>query len=298
MPVVSNEIVCGYGDLYFGRFIAGTTTPDGEVYLGETQSFSILRDITSLARKTSYDGQAIDLEGIVVTETHSAKFVTDNLSVDNLALWFGGDALDTEQVDTIDMTETLTLKRGRYYQLGLSVQPSGLKNLASIHPTKLGVAINLDANFESDFEAGRIFVRTDAPDVIDGTVVVFTFDLRPADSKTIISAKKELIGSLRFVAKNIYGENKNVFFPYVHLKIEGELSLKTSDWENLSFSVSARRLKRGVEFVYIEQVVVGNQTAAEAAIIAEGIALSDFPYWEDILNTITNINIPAHHYEA
>lgn len=113
-------LVIGRGELYFDRFIPGTKEGEGELYFGNTPGFSLSRTVEEITRFTSYGGQQIEVNGLVTREVHSADITTDNISMQNMALWFGGNVDDGGQAGIGQITENIAIKRGRWYQLGKS----------------------------------------------------------------------------------------------------------------------------------------------------------------------------------
>lgn len=301
MTTTSNaSLVIGRGELFFGRFIEGTLVSEGEIYLGNTPGFSISRTIEEIERFTSYGGQQIQIDSLITREVHSADITTDNINVDNLALWFGGDVDDSGQEAVGNITENIVVKRGRYFQLGTTVEPWGVRHVEpGLTFVVAGTPIPIAGNLVLDREEGRFYVEPNAPDLPDGTTVAVTFQWRQSFSVTMDTSPKEVIGSLRYIAKNPFGPRISYFFPYVRLKPTSQIELKSDQWQEFSFEVDIRRLNPTTSFFYVTQIAVAQYTDDELAIIELGpMSLEVFPYYEDQLDIIINTDIPNDNFGA
>ncbi len=296
MTTTSNAtLVLSKGELYFDRFAHGTIKGEGELYLGNTPGFTVSRTVEEIERFTSYGGQQIQIGSLITREVHSADIVTDNVSMENLALWFGGDVDKTGQVAIGDITETIQVKRGRWYQLGTTVEPFGIRHVEpDIVFMRNGSPLDVTTNLLVDRVEGRFYVLDEASNVLDGDSLAITFQWRQSFSVDLISSKEEVVGALRYIARNPVGPATSYFFPYVRLKPASDIDFKADDWQDFSFDVDIRRLNAVTNFIYVKRVAGPQLTDDEQAIIDRGpMSLDDFPYWEDQLNTIINISIPA-----
>lgn len=299
MTTTSNaSLVLSKGELYFDRFTPGTLKGEGELYLGNTPGFTLSRDVEEVKRFTSYGGQQIQIGSLITREAHTADITTDNVSMENLALWFGGESDDTGQDARSDVTEALVVRRGRWFQLGLSFDQMGVRHIEPDITFKLGNAIiDRATNFILDRVEGRFFVLDDAPDVPNGTTLTVNFECRQSSSVTLQNKPVEVVGSLRFISKNPVGTQKTYFFPYVRIAPAGDIDFKADDWQSFSFDLEVRRLNPLTQFVYIRENAGPQMTEEELAIInVGGMSLDDFPHWEDQLDTIINTSLPAADY--
>lgn len=299
MTTTSNAtLVIGRGELYFDRFAAGTLKGEGELYLGNTPGFTISRTVEEVERFTSYGGQQIQIDSLITREVHSADITTDNISMENLGLWFGTDPDKTGQVAIGDITETLIVRKGRWYQLGTTVEPFGVRHVEpDIAFTRNGGALDVGTNLIVDRVEGRFFVMDEAANIVDGDTLSVTFQWRQSFSVDIIDSATEVVGALRYISKNPHGPAISYFFPYVRLKPTSQIDMKADDWQDFSFDVDIRKLNAVTNFVYVKQLAGPQLTDDEQAIIDHGpMSLEDFPYWEDQLDQIINTFMPAADY--
>ncbi len=294
----SNSIVVGRGDLYFDRFDPATNLRQGELYLGEVKDFTISQDAQVIRRYTSVGGQKVEVEGAITSEIHKGEFETDNLSIENLALWFGTES-QVESVEAVGViSESFIAKVGRYYQLGMTRIPIGLRYVENVVAKIGSTEINLNANFDVNKATGRLQVRPEAPNVSEGQTFTISFEWRQQTINMISPSRREQFGSLRFVSRNIRGNQKNYFYPMVKLTTAGDLNLNDeNNWQMLKFEFEARKLNAFTDYVYADEFQQSLFTADELAIIAlSGVDLGDFPYWENELDVFTNTTIPSRGY--
>lgn len=288
-------LVLPSGEVYFDRFLPGTMTGEGEAYVGNTPGFSISRNVEELKRVTSYGGKLFEIAAVTTQENAKAKLKTDNMSPDNFALWFGASDYVEEQSPAYAIEESIVVKRGRWYQLGASVHPSGVVYI----PTDLlqfrvgSTVIQSDVNLDLDLNTGRFYVKPDAANITDGQTLIVRFQWRNTERTSIKPSTDEVVGAMRFVSRNAYGPQMSYYFPYVRLKANSELDMKVQDFLSLEFDVDIRKKTPSVELYYITQYGEAGLTLDETAIIEDGgITLSVFPYYEDVLDDITNIDLP------
>lgn len=292
------KLVLGRGEVYFNPFAPGTLQGQGEIYIGNTPEFTTSRELQSQQVMDSFDGQKVPIEGAVIRETHSARFTTDHMDEANLSLWYGGETTELSQTRQDGVSESFVVRRGRYYQLGVtSSRPVGVRGVEDVVVSIDGVGVDGPLNIAVDKTLGRFQVLADAPDIADGDTVLVTYQQRDVTSVVTLSQKKELYGSLRFIARNQVGPQRNYFFPVVKLTPAGEIDHKANDWQRMSFDVEAQRRSPATEYVYVDEITVLGKTVFEYAIEElSGITIEEFPYWEDRLNTITNVRIPSRDY--
>lgn len=287
------KLILGRGEVYFEPFIDGTRVGDGERYIGNTTTFQISRSVSRLERFTSYKGQQVEREGAVTSENHTVQFITDNISIENVGLWYGKETSKSTFTGINAVTEQILVRQNRFYQLGKSYQPLGTRYVENVKVKLGGVTISAAGNWDVDKAFGRLQILTGAPDIPNGSTIDVTFEWRTVQSETANSHTRDLFGSLRFIATNVAGPLRNYYFPFVRLSPRGSIDLKGDEWQQMPFEAEAMRLTPMTEQVYLDGVTFVGLTQDEQAVIDNGgIPLSDFPYWEDQLDIITNVDFP------
>lgn len=299
MTTASNAtLVIGRGELYFDRFAAGTMKGEGELYLGNTPGFTVSRTVEEVERFTSFGGQQIQIDSLITREVHSANVTTDNISMENISIWFGSEPNNTGQIAIGDTTEVIKVRKGRWYQLGSSVEPFGVRHVEpDIVFIRNGAPLDVESNLILDRVEGRFYVMDESTAIANGDDLSITFQWRQSSSVEVIDTPKEVVGALRYISKNAVGPAISYFFPYVRLKPRSEIDLKGDTWQEISFSVEIRKLNPLTNFIYVRMLAGPLLTEDEQAIIDRGpMSLNEFPYWEDQLDQIINTFMPAADY--
>lgn len=293
MAVEATTLTLGRGEVYFDPFADGVRVGTGERYIGNTISFAITRTIDRQERWTSARGQKLQREGNVVREAHNVQFTTDNIVIENIGLWYGQEAYATTFLSDQAVTETITVRQDRYFQLGKTVRPSGTRNVTNV-VVKIGTTeISMAENYEIDVDFGRLKILANAQDIPDGTTVSVTFEWRTTITENATSKPKDVFGSLRYISTNPFGPLRHYFFPFVRLAPRGGIDLKGDEWQQMSFDAEAMRITPSAAQVYVDGVAYATTTSDEQAIIDGGLTLEEFPYWENELQVLMNITFPG-----
>lgn len=245
----------GRGKLYFAMFLAGTMTPGGRLYFGNTPEFTATTDSEELEHFDSDNGVNEKDDSVTLSTTRSGSFTTDNINADNIALQFLGSASTLSKVSATAVTETVTLKKGRYFQLGKTqTTPEGTRMITNVvitGPAPGNTPVALLNNVELDLEAARLYVEVDAAGITDGTAYTITYDQSAYTQPRIISSNQDIRGELFFEATNPKGLLFDYTWPYAKLTPNGDFNLKSGDdWQAMSFNVEFLK-KSGYETVYI-----------------------------------------------
>lgn len=259
MAGLGKEYVIGKGRLFFDQFRPGTKIGTGELYLGNTPELSASADSETLDHYDSDEGLNVKDESITVENNLTLTFTTDNISPENLALWFAGRQNKLTVTAATGVTETIIARRGRFFQLGMDpATPTGARNVTNVTISKVdpdgGPDTTIDpvGNVEFDLENGRIYIEPDAPDIADDDALRVTYDIEPGTRTVIIGRGDEIRGALRFISKNPVGKQRSYYWPYVKITSNGDYALKGSEWQQMSFSVEVLKRDAATERVYID----------------------------------------------
>jgi len=134
------NIVLGRGRLHFGKYKQGSSTPGGQRYLGNTTEFNLAQAEENLDHYNSDDGVNEKNRSVTLSQDTSGAFTCDDISKENLALWFLGSASQIVIASAAGVSEVLTdVELGRYYQLGASTSMpqghGGIDNFSINSPT-------------------------------------------------------------------------------------------------------------------------------------------------------------------
>ena len=245
------------GKFFFDRFPAGVTVTkdtkgEGERYIGSTEMLSMSSTSTTLDHFQSEGGIKTKDASVTLETNRSGKFDTANISGENLALTFQGDATTAVQLSATAVIDTVTVKEGRTYQLGASVaNPTGVRNVSNVIVKKGATTVAMSGNYSVDLVLGRIYIEVGAPGIADNDELTFTYDVAASTRETVVSSSKAIYGAARFIADSPYGANNDIYLPYVKLQSDGDFSLKGDTWQTLAFTMEVLQ-KPSHESVYVD----------------------------------------------
>lgn len=247
-----SNYVLGRGKLYFDPFTTGTTTKTGERYLGNTPEFNISIESEKLDHFNADSGVRVKDNSVTLEVNRSGSFIVDDISADNVALFFLGTKSTITDAGLSNQVQNITgAIGGRYYQLGTAVNKAGLRDVSidSIMAGATTLALTTDYTLEA--ELGRIYIV--AGGAGDAKNLTVTYDTA-ANSRTqvVTGAAADVEGALRFVAYNAEGDQRDFYMPYVRLAPSGDFALKGDEWQQLPFNVEILKLNDTTEALYID----------------------------------------------
>lgn len=236
------NLVLGAGKLFFDRFDAdGNKT--GEFYIGNTTSLTYSTD-EERQEHFSSDEAAREKDASIVTQSSATVgFTTDDIQPENMAMVFKGTAAALAVSADASTVENITVKRGRWYQLGVDVaNPTGARMITMTTLTNdAGTPVAVPGgdggdNYIVDEALGRLFIKEDAPDVLDDDILIATFAIAASTRSIIIDSGDQITGALRYIADNTTGTNVDHYWPKVELSPDGDYEFKGTDWNEMSFT--------------------------------------------------------------
>ncbi|ENL9127532.1 hypothetical protein AB6J89_004739 [Salmonella enterica] len=254
-----NNLVLGRGRLFFDRQDS-KGNPTGERYLGNTPELNATQDVTTLDHFSSDYGVKEMDDQMTLQNTRSGSFITDNISIENVAAFFGGQQQTIVNTQQTDVKEALNMGnpivRGRFFQLGQTVDdPQGLGNIdaanfelyyASANASIVigsgdlssvsGLTLLPPENYELEADTGRVYIEPDAPDLVASSKIYAQYNRKAGSTDMFITADDSIRGALRFISDNPKGLQMNYYWPEVSLTPNGDYALKGDDWQQLSFN--------------------------------------------------------------
>lgn len=266
----TQKYTLGRGEVFFNKFKPGTNIGEGERYLGNTPEYSLTNDVETLDHFNSDRGLREKDESVLLEISSSGSMNCDNISGENVALFFLGNLLTKSSTSVTAQKEVFTSwKRGLTLQLGTTdATPTGVRKVSNVKVGKAAKSATLNltgdisaipgvtivdaaGNYEVDFDLGRLYLEPTSTEINGDIKLVVQFDVAAQSREMVISSNDVVQGSLRFVSHNAKGENKDYFFPKVTLSPDGDYNLKGDDWQSMGFTFEALKLQ-GRERVYID----------------------------------------------
>lgn len=287
----------GRGEVYFDRFPKGSKLGEGERYLGNTPSFRIERSLERLDRFTAYGGRKNRIDSPVISETNKVTFMTDNVDVDNVAMWFGGSNERKTGVAHNEFSETLNVLQGRFYQLGKTREMLGLRNVAYVTVRREGVQIPAQDNYRVEEGHGRIEILEGAPNIPNGAAIEVFFQASASGQVSMEVTPTAAMGALRFISYNEGAVSRkvqnNFYFPYVSIIPKGQVDLKGDQFQQWGYEVTAMNLTPAYPQLYVTHATGDVDLAPDEQAIVDDIgSLAPFPMLEDELDQIVNHRLP------
>lgn len=257
----SENYTLGRGELYFDKFVPGTFNKTGERYLGNSPELNLTTESETLDHFNSDRGIRVKDKSILLEKSDSGTFILDEISTENVALWFLGDVSVVAQSAATSVVQNIPanrIKPGTYIQLGESLaNPTGHRNvtLTSVTSDPVGTTYSLNVDYTIDAELGRLYIVPGG--AIDGTTpLIVTYDTAASTREQIVVGDGTTIeGALRFISYNPTGPRRDYYWPYVQLRADGDLALKGDEWQQLSFAFDILKLDG-----YASQYIDGRPT--------------------------------------
>lgn len=200
-----NNYVIGRGKVYFEKFNSQTDlTGDGERYLGNTPALSMNNAYTNLDHYSSDYGTRIKDDSVQLQLDRSGTFQCDNITMDNVALMFGGNSEIETQAAVTGAAEVIVVKKGLFYQLGADDSvPDGSGAVTNVVVTNnAGARATGTLTFSGQPTADTDFVTINGQqvDFVSGTPTGFQVQVGATTSVTA-AALAELINEFPHIFK-------------------------------------------------------------------------------------------------
>lgn len=234
---IEKNHVIGRGRLYFDKFKPNSLKGEGERYLGNTPELSMTADVENLAHYNS-DSQIKEKDmSVVIQVDRTGSFTTDQISSENLALFFFGDADVFTQVGADDEEYTIDKALpGLTYQIGQTKEnPAGVTNLKEVDVTADGLSLVAGEDYVVELDIGRINILKTGKIPAEGVNLTLTISSFDVTRERVISGNKPIEGSLRFIADNPIGKQHDHYWPRVSIAPNGDYALKGDDWQTIPF---------------------------------------------------------------
>lgn len=234
-----DQYTIGKGRFYFAPLLASGAL-DAYRFIGNVSAFTLTPSSDTLEHVSSTGGINVQDRNIVISQSLAIGFTTDNMSIENQALWTGS-SLDTiTAVSATAQTQNLpTVKLGYVYVLGATTaNPAGAKDVTVTAVTQGGTTLVAGTDYVVNGRAGTIsFLTTGAA---TGAAVTITYNVG-ASTRTQINTRNNVVnGSVRFISDNPDTGNGKTdyeyFLPYVRLAADGDWGLIGDDWQSFGFT--------------------------------------------------------------
>lgn len=257
---MADNTVLGRGKIYFSPFASNIDeTEVGFAYFGNTPSFGLSAETQEIEHYSAEEGLRVKDQSVTIQVDYSATIVCDNISPENIALFFFGTSDVQSQASTTNQQEDLTVKNGQYYQIGSTLtNPGGLRELQNVSVAGSGGTPTYVAGTDYNIDLSRGFLEIiEGGGIADDTAIEVTYDTQAVSRKRVLSGSQPIFGAVRFNAFNGVGENTDFYMPKVAIRPNGEFQLKGDEWQQLGFNVEV--LQKTVGSVTMSNVYADGQ---------------------------------------
>ncbi len=229
--------------------------------LGNSPAFSITVESEELLHQASRTGLRVTDKRITLSQDISMTFQLDELSHDNLALFFTGTIASItnpavagvgSMASPIAITTNVVL--GRWYDLKTAYTGAGnptafsATSVPKIRRTSgTPMDLVLDTDYEIDREMGRVFIKSSAVNVVAGDDIGW-YSAADATAPATLQVMRALKGSvqnyaLKFIAENPANSAEKIEYEFhsVQLSADGDLALIGDEFSVAGFSGSAQK---------------------------------------------------------
>lgn len=256
----TRDYLLGRGIVYLAQLDANSL-PLEYRDLGNSPQFAITVESEELLHQSSRTGLRVTDKRITLSQDISLNFQLDEISHDNLALFFTG---TTESITNpavagvgsmgspIAITASVVL--GRWYDLKTAYDGLGnptaftadsVPKIRRTSGTPMDLVLNTD--YEIDRFMGRVFIKHNAVNVV-ATDDIAWYSAADASAPATLQRMKALKGTvkdyaLKFVAENPANQAEKIEYEFhsVQISADGDLSLIGDEFSVVGFSGSAQK---------------------------------------------------------
>jgi hypothetical protein len=250
--------VLGRGKVYFDRFAPGTRDKTGERYFGNTPEITYNTESEVLDHFNSDSGIRQKDDQAILEITRTLSFIGDDISAENLALFFLADVTEHSQSVVTGLETTYeTVKSGHYYQVGASTaNPTGARDITAVVVKSFDEITTyvVTTDYTVDAALGRIYVVPGGAIALaeeDGIHITCNTPARTRE-QIVTADNTQIEGALRYVSDNPKGTQRDLYLPYVQLRPNGDFALKGEEWLQLPFIGEVLKLDDDTAAAYID----------------------------------------------
>lgn len=251
----TSDYSLGRGKLYVAKLDTATGLPDASGWrdVGNVPDFSVSIDIEELLHQSSQAGLRVTDKRVVVSQTMNLSISLDELSGQNMALFFSGDTATVTNpavagFAAVVLTNAVVL--GRWYDI---VNASGVRAMdveaanVTVREVSGPTVLTLGTDYKLDLKMGRIFVFATAVNIAAGESmdVALAADAGAAaqlDQVVALTKSSEQL-VLKFIAENPANDDEQMELEFhsATLSAEGDFALIGDDWTVMQLSGVAQQ---------------------------------------------------------
>lgn len=247
MDFQSNNLTIPRGVLIFAAYLPGTQIPGPYRQLGNCPEHTLTRADEKMPHYSSQRGMRNKDDEITIDSSLEGTVVTDDLKMENVRFWWGGEVEKITATAQTAQSETFaSVKKGDLFQLGRSdTNPTGHRKLTNVvvtdGATPTPATLTLGVDYDVNLELAMVTFLLDKP------TVTITYDVAASTREQIAMGDRQIEGELKFISFNATGPEADTTIPRAKLSANGDLSMlndpESTAYQTLSLSISV--LKKG-----------------------------------------------------
>jgi hypothetical protein len=159
------------------------------------------------------------------------------------------------QAATPVVDEAITVQQDRWYQLGESINPTGVRNVSAVVVQDVTDTTTYveGTDFELDLALGRIKILATGS-ISDDDVLHIDYTPAAETRQQLVANSTPVKGAMRVIADNPEGSNKDYYFPSVNLKPTGEMPVIGAEdsWATIGFDIGINKKDANTPALYID----------------------------------------------
>jgi len=242
----------GRGIIYLSALDATTGLPEDYRDLGNAPSFSLSVDVEELVHKSSRQGLSTVDKRLVISQTINFSFVLEELSSDNMALFFSGAATTATNpavagISIYQVADSIVL--GRWYTIydpATGIRAMDLTEVADVVVTEdasgVPVVLTVVTDYTVDLVMGMVFIIP-ASTATPGQTLSITLTADAAPVASVAQTRGATVSgvdyALKFIGENPADADQNfeVEMHSVQVSADGDFSLiSESDLTQMPFT--------------------------------------------------------------
>lgn len=246
----------GRGIIYIAELDSITGLPKEYRDLGNAPSFSLSIDVEELIHQSSRAGLRTVDKRLVISQTVNISFVLEELSAENLALFFSGESVAATNPAIAGITQyqlTASLVKGRWYPIyhqttGARALDIDAADVTLVHDlATLNETLVLDTDYTVDEEMGMVFILPGSTVADPGNTLHLTLAAEATAAATTQTRGVTTSGksyALKFIGENPADADQRfeVELHSVQVAAEGDFSLiSEGDLTQMPFSGTAQQ---------------------------------------------------------
>lgn len=224
----------GKGKLFFKK--AGSSAYE---FMGNCPEFSLNISAESLDHFQSTAGIKTKDASATLQINRSGTITTDNISAENLALYFGTLEQVTQVATPVIGYAMNDVVKGGFYQIGATPSnPAGVKPVTAVTVKKGSTSLVAGTDYIVDLATGLIEILTTSVTILanDDLTVDYTPTARTY-SRITTTSTGTVEGAIMYVATNPKGKLVDVYMNSVTIRPAGDFSLIGDDWQSMQYTV-------------------------------------------------------------